>query len=150
LPVRLQEFAASRMSRNEVNRKKLSPRKRRDLDVQIGFLEGVTRRDPRFTEALQLLGDSYSERGRHADSLQVDRRLIRREPRNANAYYNLACSHSMNGRADRAAIALERAISLGYRDFKWLIRDPDLSALRKHTRFRRILQQIRAIRVKVA
>jgi Flp pilus assembly protein TadD len=137
------------MPRNEVSQKKLSARKRHELDVRIGFLEGVTRRDPRFTEALQLLGDSYSERGRHADSLRVDRRLVRREPRNPNAYYNLACSHSLNGSAERAAVALERAISLGYRDFKQLIHDPDLSALRKHSRFRRILQQIQAIRVKI-
>jgi len=137
------------MSPDEVNRKKLSPRKRRDLDVQIGFLEGVTRRDPKFTEALQLLGDSYAKRGRHAESLQVDRRLIRRDPRNPKAYYNLACSHSMNGRTDRAAIALERAIALGYRDFKRLIRDPDLLALRKHPRFRRIIKKIRSIRVRV-
>ena len=145
----LRNFLTSCMSHKVGTRNKLSIRKRRELDVQIRFLEGVIRRDPRFTEALQLLGDSYSERGRHSDSLQVDRRLIRREPRNPNAYYNLACSHSLNGRADRAIAALERAIALGYRDFKWLAKDPDLRELRKHPRYRRIVQKMRAMRVKI-
>lgn len=138
------------MPREDVNRKKLSPRKRRELDVQISFLEGVMRRDPRFTEALQLLGDSYSERGRHADSLRVDQRLVRRDPRSPDAYYNLACSHALNGRADRAAVAIEKAIALGYRDFNWLDRDPDLAALRQHPRYRRIKERIRRMRIKVA
>lgn len=137
------------MPRKEVNIRKLSPKKRRELDVQIRFLEGLVGRDPRYLEALQLLGDTYSERGRHADSLTVDRRLIRREPRNPQAHYNLACSYSLNGRVDRAVIALERAIALGYRDFRWLERDPDLVALRKHPRYRRIRERIREIRVDV-
>lgn len=137
------------MPRNEVIRKPLSTKQRRELDIQIGFLEGVVRRDPKHLEALQLLGDSYSDRGRHEDSLTVDRRLIRKEPRNPLAHYNLACSYSLNGRVDRAVIALERAISLGYRDFRWIARDPDLSALRKHPRYRRIKDKIRGMQVRV-
>jgi tetratricopeptide (TPR) repeat protein len=133
-----------------VKRRPLSHRQRRDLDIQIEFLEGVLRRDPRFTEALQLLGDTYSERGRHADTLKVDRRLIRREPRSPNAYYNLACSQALNGRADRAATALEKAIALGYRDFKWLARDPDLSSLRQHPHYRRIQEKIRGLTIRIS
>lgn len=144
------DFLFSCMPRKEVHKKRLSPRKRRHLDVQIGFLEGVMRRDPKFTEALKLLGDTYADRGRHADSLKVDRRLIRREPDNPDAYYNLACSHALNGRADRAVAAIEKAIALGYRDFKLLANDPDLSALRKHPHYRRIEAKMRGIRVKVA
>jgi tetratricopeptide (TPR) repeat protein len=138
------------MPRNEVSRKSISPRKRRELDVQIGFLEGIVRRDPKHLEALQLLGDSYSESGRHKDSLKVDRRLIRKEPRNPLAYYNLACSYSLNGRPDRAVISLERALSLGYRDFHWIASDPDLHAVREHPRYRRIKEKIRGMQVAVS
>lgn len=137
------------MPRKEVKRKSLSPRKRRELDVQIDFLEGLVHKDPKYLEALQLLGDSYSERGRHEDSLNVDRRLIRKEPHNPLAHYNLACSYSLNGRLDRAVVALERAISLGYRDFRWIARDPDLTALRNHPRYRRIKEKIRGMQVNV-
>jgi tetratricopeptide (TPR) repeat protein len=137
------------MPRKEVEQKKLSPRKRRELDVQIGFLEGLVHKDPKYLEALQLLGDSYSQRGRHEDSLIVDRRLIRKEPRNPLAHYNLACSYALNGRMDRAVVALERAISLGYRDFRWIARDPDLIALRKHPRYRRIKEKIQDMKISV-
>jgi tetratricopeptide (TPR) repeat protein len=149
LPSGLTDFPVSRMPSDPVKRKRILPKKRRELEVQIGFLEGLVRRDPKYLEALQLLGDSYSECGRHADSLQIDRRLIRKEPRNPLAYYNLACSYSLNGRVDRAVRALERAIHLGYRDFGWLARDPDLTALRKHPRYRRLKEKIRDMQVRV-
>jgi tetratricopeptide (TPR) repeat protein len=138
----LAEFLDIRMPREEVKRKKLTPRKRRELDVQIDFLEALVRRDPKYLEALQLLGDSYTERGRHRESLNVDRRLVRKEPQNPVAYYNLACSYALNGRVDRAVAALEHAIHLGYRDFRWIARDPDLRELRKHPRYRRIKEKI--------
>lgn len=137
------------MLRKDVKRKTLSPKKRRELDVQIGFLEGLVQKDPKHLEALQLLGDSYSERGRHADSLTVDRRLIRKEPRNPLAYYNLACSYALNGRVDRAVIALERAICLGYRDFRWIACDPDLRALREHPRYRLIKKKMSGMQVDI-
>jgi hypothetical protein len=44
---------------------------------------------------------------------------------------------------------LERALSLGYRDFKWLAKDPDLRLLRKHPIFRSIKNKIRNMKVKV-
>ena len=34
----------------------LSNKEKRDLDVEISFLEGLTKRDPKYVEALQLLG----------------------------------------------------------------------------------------------
>ena len=47
----------------------------------------------------------------------MDQQLSRLQPRNPLVFYNLACSHSLNGEVDRAAAALERALALGYRDF---------------------------------
>ena len=82
-------------------------------------------------------------------SLKVDERLSRLEPRNPLVFYNLACSYSLNDELELAAAALEKALALGYRDFKWLARDPDLRKLRKHPRFRRIRDKIRKIKVEV-
>jgi tetratricopeptide (TPR) repeat protein len=135
------------MPRKSSVRKKLSRKETRALDVKIGFLEGVVRRDSGYIEALQLLGDHYTQRGQFEDGLKVDERLSRLEPRNPLVYYNLACSYSLAGRVDRAVTALERALSLGYRDFKWLARDPDLRKLRKHPLYRTIKDQIRKMKV---
>lgn len=129
--------------------KKLSRRESRDLDTKIGFLEGLVRRDPKYIEALQMLGDHYTQRGQYEDSLKVDKQLSRLEPRNPLVYYNLACSYSLNRDLDLAVAALERALSLGYRDFKWLARDPDLDPLRKHPLYRTIEDKIRKMKINV-
>ncbi len=101
-------------------------------------------------EALQILGDHYTERGDFMHSLKVDRQLSRLEPRNPLVFYNLACSHSLNGDVDEAISALEKALRLGYRDFKWLARDPDLSRLRRHPHYRRIRSTIQKMKVHIA
>jgi tetratricopeptide (TPR) repeat protein len=130
--------------------KKLSRREVRDLDVKISFLEGVVTRDPKYVEALQVLGDHYTQRGRIDHSLQVDKQLSRLEPRNPLVFYNLACSYSLNGEFDLAAAALDRALLLGYRDFKWLARDPDLRSLRQHPLYRSIEARIRRMKVRIS
>ena len=115
----------------------------RDLDVQIGFIEGLLRRDPSYVDALQILGDNYTRRGRYADGLQVDERLARLEPRNPLVLYNLACSYALTDQFDRGIATLAKAIRHGYRDFNWLRRDPDLRQLRKHPGFAKIQRLIR-------
>ena len=122
---------------------------RRDLDVKIQFMEGIVHRDPKFVDALQLLGDHYTQRGRFLEGLKVDKNLSRLEPGNPLVFYNLACSYSLTGRLDLAAAALEKAIKLGYDDFTWLAKDPDLRKLRKHALFERIQDKIRKIKVKI-
>ena len=130
-------------------RKKTGRASRRDLDIKIKFLEGLVRRDPDYVDALQLLGDHYTQHGRYLDGLKVDEHLARLETRSPVVFYNLACSCSLTGQFDRAASALETALQLGYRDFRWLARDPDLHQLRQHPIFRDIEAKISRMKVKV-
>lgn len=129
--------------------RKLSRREVRDLETKIGFLEGIIRRDANFVEALQVLGDHYTQRGQFEDSLKVDKQLSRLEPENPLVFYNLACSYALNSDFDLSAAALRKALLLGYRDFKWLAKDPDLRTLRKHPAFRTIEDQIRKMKVHI-
>jgi tetratricopeptide (TPR) repeat protein len=135
--------------KNSARSKRLSRKEVRDLDTKISFLEGIVKRDRDYVEALQILGDHYTQRGRYEHSLKVDKQLSRLEPKNPLVFYNLACSHSLNSEFDRAAAALEKALNLGYRDFKWLARDPDLRLLRKHPLYRNIADRIRKMKIKV-
>jgi len=120
----------------------------RDLDIKIGFMEGLVRRDPDYADALQLLGDHYTQRGLYAEGLEVDERLARLEPGNAIVFYNLACSYSLTDQFDRAALALEKALSLGYRDFAWLAKDPDLKKFRQQPAYDEIKARIRRMKSK--
>ena len=132
---------------SSANNKRLTRKEARELDVKISFLEGLIRRDPESVETLQMLGDHYSQRGQPDHSLKVDQQLARLQPRNPLVFYNLACDHSLNGEVDRAVEALEKALALGYRDFKWLAKDPDLLQLRQHPLYRNIETRIRKMKV---
>jgi len=127
----------------------MSRASQRDLDVKIEFMAGLVRRDPDYVDALQLLGDHYTQRGRYADGLKVDERLAELEPDSSLVFYNLACSCSLTDQFDRAARALEKALQLGYRDFNWLARDPDLRKLRQQPVYRTIEAKIRRMKVRV-
>jgi tetratricopeptide (TPR) repeat protein len=123
------------MAEKRSSNKKLTARQTRDLDVTIGFLEGIVRRDPAYVEALQLLGDDYTRSGRYESGLEVDERLAKLRPDDPLVHYNLACSYSLTKQLTMAAAALHRAIDLGYVDTKWILRDPDLKNLREHVLF---------------
>jgi tetratricopeptide (TPR) repeat protein len=126
--------------------RKLTPEQQRDLDIKISFMEGIVRRDPGYVEALQVLGDDYTKRGRFVAGLKVDEQLAQLRPDDATVQYNLACSYSLTGNFNQAAAALNRALEHGYRDFKWLTQDPDLEDLRDHPLFKAIRDKMRRLR----
>jgi hypothetical protein len=126
--------------------KKLSRDEKRNLDVEISFIEGVVRRDPSYVDALQILGDDYTKRGRFVDGLTVDEQLARLRPSDPTVLYNLACSYSLTDRVPEAFEALHRALAAGYNDFKWMAQDPDLEALRKHPSYAEVRAKVKALK----
>jgi tetratricopeptide (TPR) repeat protein len=129
-------------------RKKLTRQELRDLELEILFLEGIIRREPAYIEALQILGDDYTRRGRYAEGLQIDERLARLRPNDSVIHYNLACSYSLTQQIELAIEALGAAINLGYRDFKAMDTDPDLKNLRQHASYKKIRAKMRALQPK--
>ena len=114
-----------------------------DLEFEIQFFEGVTKRDPDFIDALQILGDAYTKTGQWEKGLLIDKRLARLCPDNPFVFYNLACSYSLMSRLDAAFAALTKAVKLGYADAMWLAKDPDLENLRTDSRFEAIKRELR-------
>lgn len=129
-------------------RKGLNRQQKRDLDIEIGFLEGVIRRDPGYLEALQILGDDYTRRGKFLEGLKIDESLALLRPDDSLVHYNLACSYSLTDQFDRTLKSLETALACGYRDFKWLAEDPDLEAFREQTSYSKIKLLIRGLKAK--
>jgi tetratricopeptide (TPR) repeat protein len=133
--------------KSSIKKKSMSAHQR-ELDTKIEFMAGLVRRDPDYVDALQLLGDHYTQRGLFDEGLKVDERLANLEPKSPLVFYNLACSCSLTDQLERAALALEKAISLGYADFAWLAKDPDLKKLRAHPAFAEIKSRIREMKSK--
>lgn len=114
-----------------------------DPAFEMAFFESVLRRAPQYTDVIEILGGLYTKHGRIADGLRMDRRLVRLQPDNATAHYNLACSLALSKRKADALRSLQRAVELGYRDFDWMAQDPDLEDLKEHPEFTALLAQLK-------
>lgn len=121
----------------------MSKPKNHDPEFEIKFYESVLRRDPAYVAVVEILGGLYTRQGRIADGLKMDRKLVKLQPTNATAHYNLACSLALSKRKTDALRELRHAIQLGYRDFDWMQQDPDLEALKQHPEFQALLQTLK-------
>ena len=117
--------------------------KSHDPEFEMSFYESVLSRDSSYTEVIEILGGLYTKHGRIADGLKMDRKLVKLQPANATAHYNLACSLALSRRKGDALRSLRQAIELGYRDYDWMMQDPDLEELKKHPNFVALLEQLK-------
>lgn len=113
-----------------------------ELDFEIGFFEKLLVDKPDYIQALVALGEAYTRRGLYQKGLEIDKRLAGLKPDDPVVFYNLACSYSLINLVDEASDALRKAIALGWSDFKWLERDPDLENLRKNPGYSRMLKEL--------
>jgi len=116
------------------------------LDFELDFYGRILERYPDFVDVLRVQGNNLTLKGRYAEGLQIDRRLIQLRPHDALAHYNLACSYALLKKVDLALKMLRKAIELGYRDFRYMREDRDLDAVRHDPRFRQLLREFEAKR----
>ena len=111
------------------------------LEFELEFFSAILKRHPDYVDVLRVLGNLLTLKGRYADGLQIDRRLVQLRPTDALAHYNLACSYALLKRPDQALKTLRRAVELGYRDFRYMREDRDLDIIRHDPRFRQLLRE---------
>jgi tetratricopeptide (TPR) repeat protein len=117
------------------------PADQNQLDFEIDFFGGILERLPHYVDVLRVMGNNLTLKGRYAQGLQIDKRLIALRPSDPLAHYNLACSYALLKRPDPALKALRRAVELGYRDFRYMREDRDLDSIRHDPRFRQLLRE---------
>jgi tetratricopeptide (TPR) repeat protein len=111
------------------------------LDFELEFFQGVLNRCPDYVDALRIMGNLLTLKGRLAEGMQVDQRLIQLRPNEALAHYNLACKYALLKRPELSLKTLRRAVELGYRDFRYMREDRDLDSIRQDPRFRALLRE---------
>jgi tetratricopeptide (TPR) repeat protein len=116
--------------------------RKEDPTFEISFYESILRRDPSYTDVVEILGGLYTKVGRISDGLKMDRKLVRLLPDNATAHYNLACSLALSKRRADALRSLKRAVALGYDDADWMTQDPDLDDLKNLPEFLKLLERL--------
>lgn len=109
------------------------------IDFELEFFTGVLERNPNYIDALRLMSKLLTLKGRYAEGLQIDRRLVQLCERDPLAHYNLACRYARLKRPGQCLKILRRAVELGYRDFRYMREDRDLDAVRHDPRFRQLL-----------
>jgi hypothetical protein len=66
-------------------------------------------------------------------------RILKIDPDNHVAWYNLACVHSRRGKREEAVAALRRSVEEGFTHFRHMERDPDLAPVRNEEGYRALL-----------
>ncbi|MFQ5672503.1 MAG: tetratricopeptide repeat protein [Nitrospinales bacterium] len=90
---------------------------------------------PDFPEASINLTTAYLQAKQFDEAHKVLQTLQEKNPKNPMLFYNLACYYSLTSKADASLEALQKAVALGYKDFRSIRSDPDLATLRKDPKF---------------
>jgi tetratricopeptide (TPR) repeat protein len=128
-------------SGDELTRPAVRVSDQNQLDFELDFYSGILARHPDYVDVLRLMGNLLTLKGRYAEGLEVDRRLVRLRPEDALAHYNLACTYALLKKPEKSLEILRRAVELGYRDFRYMREDHDLDAIRHDPRFRQLLRE---------
>ena len=72
------------------------------LDFELDFFAGILERHAGYVDVLRAHGNNLTLKGRYADGLEVDKKLIQLRPNDALAHYNLACSYALLKKPDLA------------------------------------------------
>ncbi len=118
--------------------------RKEDPAFDITFYESVLRREPAYTDVIELLGGLYTKTGRIAEGLKMDRKLVKLQPENSTAHYNLACSLALSKRKADSLRALQEAINRGYTDYDWMSQDSDLQSLQSSPGFKALLAKLKS------
>jgi tetratricopeptide (TPR) repeat protein len=112
------------------------------IDFELEFFTGILSRMPDYVDVLRVMGNLLTLKGRYAEGLHIDKRLVQLRPHDALAHYNLACSYALLKRPDLSLKTLRRAVELGYRDFRYMKEDRDLDSVRHDPRFRQLMREL--------
>ncbi|MBX3399207.1 MAG: hypothetical protein KF873_10725 [Gemmataceae bacterium] len=113
---------------------------RPQVDFEVEFFDRVLAQVPDYVEVLRAQASNLTLKGRIREGLKVDQRLVATRPRDATAHYNLACRYAVLRQRELALMTLRRAVELGYRDFRYMVRDSDLASIQKDPKFLELLR----------
>lgn len=122
----------------------------RDENIENALKEFslAIQKDPGYAEAYSSRGATFMQQKKFNKAEEDFRRAKELSPGSASVSYNYACLHSLKGNVDLALDEIDAALTNGFSDYDALRLDPDLSNLRKHPEFRKILEKHKVFIVK--
>lgn len=112
-------------------------------DFELDFFSNILQRNPNLVDVLKVHAKNLALAKRHEEGAMVDAKITTLRPNDSLAHYNLACSYVLTNRLDEALAMLRKAVELGYRDFRFMQQDADLSVLRQDPRFTDLIREFK-------
>jgi len=97
---------------------------------------------PEDFSALSNLAGANTAIKRYDTAIDIYQQLTRLYPEKSDAYYNLACLHSIRNRIPEAIVNLKKAIQNGYDNYQHIRLDHDLDNIRKTPFFMDLLKTL--------
>lgn len=76
--------------------------------------------------------------------------ILKSEPRDTMALYDIACAYALAGERDKALMHLRMAVAAGHADFEQIERNPDFDSIRAHKGYREVFRKRDAIQLQAA
>jgi serine/threonine protein kinase/Flp pilus assembly protein TadD len=124
-------LAAERLGQTESARQ-LRQQQNRVFDRHLEWV-------PEDARARILLASNYAWLGNQADAMRELQRAVALRPNDSNILYNAACVYGILQEKAEALGLLKRAREVGYSNWDWVARDPDLACLQSDPEFRKLV-----------
>ena len=79
-------------------------------DFELEFFVSILHHMPDYVDVLRVVGNLLTLKGRFAEGLVVDKRLVQLRRHDPLSHYNLACSYALLDRLDQAIECLRKAL----------------------------------------
>ncbi|MFP4040156.1 MAG: tetratricopeptide repeat protein [Desulfosudaceae bacterium] len=112
---------------------------KKDLERAEYHLKKTVTYDSESLLALNNLATIRVMRKQYQPAIETLRQLAAKRPDNPKVYYNLACVYSLMNEKKLALDHLEKAVALGYNNWRHLRNDSDLDNIRPENRFQKLL-----------
>lgn len=89
---------------------------------------------------LEMTGIQHLDTGNYEKALKSFQEILKLEPNEPSALYNIACTYAIMNKQKEALEAIEKAIKNGFDDIEWLSEDPDFARLRQTPEFQKFLK----------
>ncbi|HXX81926.1 MAG TPA: tetratricopeptide repeat protein [Thermodesulfovibrionales bacterium] len=104
------------------------------------FTEAL-RKYPNYADAYIGRAGAFALQKKFNEAGEDLKKALEISPDNPIVHYNFAALYSLQNQSDRALESLDRALDLGFKDYAFLLKDPDLNNVRAHKDFIKILQK---------
>ncbi len=96
---------------------------------------------PQYDFAYSYRAVAYIEQRKFKQAEEDLNKALEIHPDNAITYYNLAALYSLQNQSDRALDSLDHALALGFKDYDFLLKDPDLKKVRQSPKFKKVFEK---------